>query len=80
VNTGYQGAQQSPSAVLEAKARCRQVPDRRKVVAKLIPLEIEDKPPKRRAAPASTVIEGRTGRAAFSAGLVVLSPRSGLTS
>jgi hypothetical protein len=80
VIVGYQGAQRSPSAVLEAKARCRQFPDRRKVVAELVPLEFEDKPPKRRAAPASTAAKGRTGFAVFSAGLVVLSPRSGLTS
>jgi hypothetical protein len=33
------------------------------VVAKLIRVELEDKPPKRRAAPASTAVEGRTGLA-----------------
>jgi hypothetical protein len=57
---GYQGAQQSPSAVLEAKTRCRRFPDLRKVVAKLIPLEIEDKP--RSDGRLRLVIEGRNGR------------------
>lgn len=79
-NCGLPGGAAQPKRSPRGKSALPAVSRLPQVVAELIPLEFEDKPPKRRAAPASTVIEGRTGRAAFSAGLVVLSPHSGLTS
>jgi len=79
VIVGYQGAQQKPKRSPKGKSALPTFSRTSQVVAELIPLEFEGKPPKRRAAPASTVIEGRTGRAVFSVGLVVLSPHSGLT-
>jgi hypothetical protein len=65
VIVGYQGAQQKPKRSPKGKSALPAVSRLPQVVAKLIPLEFEDKPPKRRAAPASTVIEGRTGPAVF---------------
>jgi Haem degrading protein HbpS-like len=80
VIVGLPGVQQKPKRSPKGRSALLAVSRPSQVVAELIPLEFEDKPPTRRAAPASTAVKGRTGFAVFSAGLVVLSPRLGLTS
>jgi len=72
VIVGYQGAQQKPKRSPKGKSVLPAFPRTSQVVAEHISLGVEDKLPKRRAAPASTE-EGRTSRAAFSAGAGVRS-------